>query len=49
MFAAVADDGLEDDFYAKLVELFGEIEGIRVLAKRSQQLRSDGNDLGVHG
>ena len=48
MFAAVPDDGLKDDLDAKLVKLFGEIEGVRVLAKRSQQLRADGDDFGVH-
>jgi hypothetical protein len=48
MFAAVPDDSFKNDLDAKLVKLFGEIEGVRVLAKRSQQLRTDGDDFGVH-
>ena len=49
MFAVVADDGLENDIDAQQVELFGEVERVGVLAERSQQLRADGDDLGVHG
>ena len=49
MFAVVADDGLENHIDAQQVELFREVEGIRVLAEGSQQLRADGDDLGVHG
>ena len=38
MFAAVAHDGLENHFNAKLVELLGQIKRVRVLTERSQQL-----------
>jgi hypothetical protein len=48
MFAAISDDGLEDNLNTKLVKLFGEIERIRVLAKRSQQLRTYCDDFCVH-
>ena len=47
--AVVAHDGLEDHLDAQLVQLFREIEGVRVLTEGSQQLRADGDDLGVHG
>ena len=47
--AAVSDDGFEDDLNPKLIELFGEVERICVLPERSEQLRADGDDLGVHG
>ena len=48
MLAAVADDGLENHFNAQLVELLGQIKRVRVLTERSQQLRANGDDLGVH-
>ena len=44
----IADDRLEDDFNPELVQMFGEIKGIGVLAEGSQQLRANGDDLGVH-
>ena len=46
--AAIPDDGLEDHFNPKLIELFGQIKRVRVLTERSQQLRPNGDDLGVH-
>ena len=49
VFAVVAHDGFENHIDAEQVELFREVEGIRVLAEGSQQLRADGNDLGIHG
>jgi len=48
MLAAVADDSLENHLNSELVEFFGEIKRIRVLAERGQQLRADRDDLGVH-
>ena len=35
ILAAVADDGLEGDGDADLVELFGQVEGVGVLAVRA--------------
>jgi hypothetical protein len=49
MLWPVADNGLENDFHAKLVEALGQEQGIRVLAKRRQQLGADSYDLSVHG
>ena len=46
--AAVADDGLQDNFDAKLVQLFGEIKRIGVLAERGEELRADGDDFSKH-
>jgi hypothetical protein len=48
VFAAVADDGLEGHGDADLVELFGEIEGVGVLAVRGEHLGADGDDFGFH-
>ena len=45
---AVADHGLEGNFNSQLIESFGEKEGIGVLAKGSQQLSANGNDLCGH-
>ena len=45
---AIAHNGLETYFHAQPVQLLGEEERVRVLAERSQQLRSDGDDLSVH-
>ena len=48
VFAAVADDGLEGDGDAELVELFGEVEGVGVLAEGGEHLGADGDDFGFH-
>ena len=48
MFAAIAYDGLEDDFDTELVKFFCQVERVGVLTKGGQQLRTDGDDLGVH-
>ena len=47
-FAAVADDGFEGDGDADLVELFGEVERVGVLAERGEHLGADGDDFGFH-
>jgi hypothetical protein len=46
---AVADDGLEGDADADLVEFFGQVEGVGVLAKGGEELGADGDDFTVHG
>ncbi len=48
ILAAVADDGLEGDGDADLVELFSEIEGVGVLAEGGEHLGADGDDFGFH-
>jgi len=48
MLAAVADNGLENHLNTELVKFFCEVERVRVLAEGRQQLRADGNDLGIH-
>ena len=48
VLAAVADDGLEGDGDADLVELFREIEGVGVLAEGGEHLGADGDDFGFH-
>ncbi len=37
-FTVIADDGLENDLNAKLVELLGQIQRVRILTERGQQL-----------
>ena len=49
MFAAVAHDGLENYLDAQQIQLFREVKGIRVLTEGRQQLRANGDDLGIHG
>src|SRR5438105_13789992 len=49
MLPVIPHDGLKNDLHPELVQLFGEIQRIGVLAERSQQLRPDGNDLSFHG
>ena len=49
MFAVVPDDCLENHLDTQQVELFREVERIRILTEGSQQLRANGDDLGVHG
>src|SRR5258708_3041180 len=41
---AIAHDGLKAYFHAQPVQLRSEEERVRVLAERSQQLRSNGNE-----
>jgi hypothetical protein len=48
MVAIVAHNGLENHFHAELVKFFSEVKGIRVLTKRGQQFRANGDDLGIH-
>ena len=45
----IANNGLEGDINADVVELAGEVEGISVLPVRSEHLRADGHDFGDHG
>ena len=45
---AVADDGLEGHRDADLVELFGEVEGVGVLAMRREHFGADCDDFGFH-
>jgi hypothetical protein len=44
----VADDRLVDDLDTGFVQPRGDEQGIGVLAKRSQQFGTDGNNLGIH-
>ena len=46
---AVADDSLEGHGNADLIELFSQVKRVGVLAIGSKQLRTNRNDLGVHG
>jgi hypothetical protein len=46
--AVVADDGLEGDRDAEVVEAGGEVEGVGVLAMRGEHLGADGDDFGDH-
>ncbi len=48
IFRPVADDGLEGDGDADLVEFFSEIKGIGVLPVRGEHLGADGDDFGFH-
>jgi hypothetical protein len=48
VLATVADDGLEMDGDAQLVQLLSQMEGVGVLAKRGQHLGTDGNDFRFH-
>ena len=48
VLAAVADNGLEDDLDAKLVETPGQEQGIGVLAEGRQELGADRYDLSIH-
>ena len=47
-FGVVAHDALEAHFHAQFIQFFGEVERVGVLAMGSEQLRPNGNDLGVH-
>ena len=44
----IADDRLEGDLDAKVVEAVGEIEGVRVLAERCEHFRASGDDFSDH-
>jgi hypothetical protein len=48
MRAAVADNGLEDDLDAELVETPGQEQGIGVLAIGRQEFGADRYDLSIH-
>ena len=48
-FGVVAHNAFEAHFHAQVIQLFGEVERVGVLAMGSQHLRADGDDLGVHG
>src|SRR5581483_262456 len=45
---AIADHALETHLHAQLIQALREVEGIRVLAVRREQLRADGDNLRVH-
>ena len=46
--AVVADDGLEGDGDAEVVEAGGEVERVGVLAMRREHLGADGDDFSDH-
>jgi hypothetical protein len=46
--SSVADDSLEGYGDAHLVEFFGQIEGVGVLAKGGEHLGADGDDFAFH-
>ena len=46
MVAVVADDGLERDGNAEVVEAGGEVKGVGVLTMRCEHLGDNGDDLG---
>ena len=48
VIAVVADDGLEGDRYAEVVEACGEVEGVGVLGKRREHLGPNGDDFSDH-
>jgi hypothetical protein len=48
MLRPVADNRLEDDFHAKLIETLRQEQGIRVLAVGRQELGANSYDLSVH-
>ena len=48
ILAAVADDGLEGNRDANLVELLGQVERVGVLPVRGEHLRADGDDFRFH-
>ena len=48
-FEVVAHNALEAHFNAQVIQFFGEVERVSVLAVGGQQLRPHGDDLGVHG
>jgi hypothetical protein len=48
-FTAIANDGFENNLDPQLIQPFGEIKGIGVLAEWGQQFRTDRDDLSIHG
>ena len=48
-FLAVADNRLEGHRNADLIELFGQVERVGVLAVRRKHFGADCDDLGFHG
>ena len=48
ILAPVADDGLERDGDADLIELFSEVKGVGVLAVGGEHLGANGDDFGFH-
>ena len=48
VLAPVADDGLECDRNAEFIQLLRDVERVGVLAKGSEHLGADGNDLAFH-
>ena len=44
----VADDGLEGDLDAEVVEAVGEVEGVGVLAEGCEHLGASGDDFSDH-
>src|SRR4029077_20598858 len=48
VLAAISNNGLEDHFHPELIEFFGEIQRVRILAERRQQVGADSNDFGIH-
>ncbi len=48
ILAPVADDGLECDGNAELVELLRDVERVGVLAKGGEHLGADGDDFAFH-
>src|SRR5690349_24500668 len=47
-FAVVADNRLANDLDTELIELFGEKQRVGIHAVRSQQFRTNSDDLGFH-
>src|SRR6202042_1291925 len=48
MREVVADDGLEGDLYAEVVEAVGEVEGVGVLTEGREHLGTDSDDFSDH-
>ena len=48
ILAPVADNRLKGHGDAQFVQLFRDVEGVRVLPERRQHLRSDSNDFRFH-
>ena len=44
----IADDGLEDDLDAEVVEAFSEVEGVGVLAEGREHLGASGDNFSDH-
>ena len=48
VFELVADDDLSRNVEPEVVQPAGQVEGVRILKKGSQELGSDGQDVDVH-